>query len=456
MAKCWLKRTGFPHVSYTTAYDAEAKQYKCTMTQTGFEKHADDPKQVAKNNTGPWDIPIDWAVVKGGKVVREGVFRFSSAEAVLTVDNIDEQPDFMSFARNWSFFGKSRNASATTAELTTQALSDPDAINRYFAYRAIADTEKANVIECLAAGKKDYVVSADFVKLHTTILFDESITPSTRALMLREAEEIPTRPELGYLYQEIAGGKHALLQAVYDSAAPAVLELYKGLEARNKPGPHLEGLHDRALKHHCFNVLSSGATAPTVLSTRNKAEGVEVDIPSMAKNLLLNSAFNSDQTFGFQAYLESDAADVEAVLAQVRDNWSNHPDDTENYIRTLASLDSPRAPKILGNLLDDKIFNINLSGHARTVARGWAAVRKLSMLTPDGLALTVELFLRIAKVNQMSAQPFISMFNDLAKFKGERLQSLLTALRKMQAGLDEVKEASMFNQLTKMLKPYAA
>ena len=49
-------------------------------------------------------------------------------------------------------------------------------------------------------------------------------------------------------------------------------------------------------------------------------------------------------------------------------------------------------------------FDMSLAGHARTVIRGWSAVRHRSLLTDEGLALLVELTVEVGKVNQMSAQ----------------------------------------------------
>ena len=47
-----------------------------------------------------------------------------------------------------------------------------------------------------------------------------------------------------------------------------------------------------------------------------------------------------------------------------------------------------------------------------------------------------------------------SSLNDLAKFEGEQQSKIIAAVRKMHAGLDAVKEASLFNQLTALLAPY--
>ena len=77
--------------------------------------------------------------------------------------------------------------------------------------------------------------------------------------------------------------------------------------------------------------------------------------------------------FGFQQFLQSRAtpAEKDEILHTIRTSWSKHPDTIESYINVIGSLDTDDAPKMIRNLLDDTLFNINLAGHARGVARGW-------------------------------------------------------------------------------------
>ncbi len=65
MAKGWLTRTGHPVLTYNTSYDAAKKQVTVSFQQTGFEKHEDKD---------PWVFPVDWALVKNGRNVKEGIF----------------------------------------------------------------------------------------------------------------------------------------------------------------------------------------------------------------------------------------------------------------------------------------------------------------------------------------------------------------------------------------------
>jgi aminopeptidase N len=216
MANKWLRRSGHPHVEYKGVYDANAKTYALHMKQTRL------PTKGADRSA--WILPVDWALVRGGAVQREGVFTLDKEEDVLTISDVAEQPDFVSFARGWSFFGTHANTSASASELGLQALTDPDVINRYFAYRAVTDAQKARIIEALrderaAAGDKapergqaqrqaaGVSIAPEWVELHARILFDESVSAGARASILREGEDIHTRADLAHLYWQISDGQ---------------------------------------------------------------------------------------------------------------------------------------------------------------------------------------------------------------------------------------------------------
>ncbi|RLN76074.1 hypothetical protein BBJ28_00026779, partial [Nothophytophthora sp. Chile5] len=231
LAKTWLNRPGHPEVTYTTEYKAASKEYVVEITQTGFEDKPAD-------NNGPWEIPIAWSLVKSSEAVKDGVFLMKTKEAKLVIPDVAEEPDFLSFARGWSFFGKSKQTNSTLPQLTKQALSDPDAVNKYQAYRSVADAEKAKVIEGLLGGDKLVEISPEFVELHGSILFSEELTPSARALTLVEAKTIPSRDDLSHHYAAIKDATTALLQAVWAKYSAKIEAAYTKLCQSAHPGPH--------------------------------------------------------------------------------------------------------------------------------------------------------------------------------------------------------------------------
>jgi len=98
-------------------------RYKVTIKQTGFERGPE-------GNNGPWDFPVHYALVRNGHITHEGVWRVTEATSVFTVAGVAQKPDFLSFARDWSFFGRVDRSDVSNDVLVKQAMSDPDVLNR--------------------------------------------------------------------------------------------------------------------------------------------------------------------------------------------------------------------------------------------------------------------------------------------------------------------------------------
>jgi aminopeptidase N len=186
------------------------------------------------------------------------------AAAEFDILDVDLEPDFLSFARGWSMFGSVACEDADAGMLSRQALSDPDVINRYFAfrcavvwgcvcsvkpptlflsllYRAVANAEKVRIVQQLVSGDNAVSVSAEYVSLFSRLLFDDSITPSTRGLILSETEALSaSHPTLAYRYWEQAAARKYMYDAVFRAHSSDILSLFKRLCDVNKPGPHLE------------------------------------------------------------------------------------------------------------------------------------------------------------------------------------------------------------------------
>lgn len=247
------------------------------------------------------------------------------------------------------------------------------------------------------------------------------------------------------------------LQAAWDAHGAEILRRYTAIAAASRPGSHLDQLHDRALKHMLLSVMIAGVSTPSVFASR-VASTVSVNPAELCRELL-SSPFMSDRSFGLARCLELPLPDRDAVMVAARREWAQHPVSTEAFISVIASLDCDEAPRLIRELVDHSgageysdVYNVNLSGHARSVARCWAAQRKRSLLTDDGLALTCYLLVSIGKVNQMSAQAILATFADVSHFPpGEQRDKLLDAIVAVRGQLDPVSEQSLYGNLTTLL-----
>lgn len=444
LAKTWLKRSGHPDVTYSSEYNAATKEYVVKMSQTGFEDKPAD-------NNGPWEIPVDWALVKDGAVIKEGVFIFDTKDATMTVSGVDVEPDFLSFARGWSYFGKSKPAVMSMSQLRKQALSDPCPVNKYQAYRAVADAEKARVIEGLLKKDRNVAISEDFVELHASILFSENLSPSARALTLAEKNTIPSRDDLSHHYVAIKDATTALLQAVWAKYSDKIEALYNKLCNSSEPGPHKDQFQERALKRHLLQLIVEGGKASALDTVPSVKPAVAP--AKLALNLLENSTFVSDKAVGFRVVLEDETFEERSkVQEKVFSEWRQTPDMLTKYIGIVGSLESKDVGQQIKNLIANPAFKVAQSNHSRTLARCLSQIRHFSLATDEGLAVMLECFIRIGKVNQMSAYPILQSFDHLERFDEATKSKMYATLQKMQDAIDKKKEESLYNQLNIILK----
>ncbi|OQS07388.1 metalloprotease family M01 [Thraustotheca clavata] len=444
-SRLWLKRPDHPEVAYSTFYDAEAQTYTVSMTQSGFERF--DGTDVA----GPWEVPIEYALIKDGNVIREGVYLLKEASGEIVLTDVDTEPDYLSFAREWSFFGKSKPVNVSNETLIKQANTDPDAVNKYFAYRAVADAEKARIIEALTRGENNVDISSEFAELHASILFADDLNPAVRALILNEKNAITSRADLSHHYDHIATATTALLQSIWSAHASQIVEKLNELIAASVPGPHKDQLLERALKRHLLNLVVAGSK-PLVLPTL-QASDVVVDTPALALEMLDNSTFVTDKEIAFHKLLEMESYEGRAAVQErIAQEWSASPEMLESYIAAVSSLSCTDFASQVRTLMAQPYFNINQTHHSRTLARGLTQIREWTVLTAEGRDLMVEVFTRIGKVNQTSAYPILKCFDQVEAFNEETKQILYDTLQAMQDSIDSVHEESLYNQLNIMLK----
>eukprot|EP00468_Gymnochlora_sp_CCMP2014_P007526 CAMPEP_0167761716 /NCGR_PEP_ID=MMETSP0110_2-20121227/12336_1 /TAXON_ID=629695 /ORGANISM="Gymnochlora sp., Strain CCMP2014" /LENGTH=1000 /DNA_ID=CAMNT_0007648449 /DNA_START=1 /DNA_END=3003 /DNA_ORIENTATION=+ len=452
MAHGWLKRSGHPHVTVTVDYDEKSKKLSVKMTQTGFEsikqtmapEEKGGPWDFGADFKAPWKFPVCWAVVKDGKDTHSGMHIMQKESEVLVVENVNAKPDFFSFARGFSYFGTYSVTTATNDDLALQASTDPDLVNRFLAYRAIADKEKGRLVQLRAKGTKlsPSDVSKEYVTAHASIMQDEKLEGAARALITMEPESVDSLPSLRHQYWYISEAKSTMLAAVFLKHQKEILAKFDTLEKENKAGPHKDQLHERALKGHYLRL----AAAATKFEAKLKSEV----IPRAER--LATSAFMTDRIRGVLYYLTlCEEKERDKKLEQLKKSWGSHMDSCEELVGIISSIDSDDSPKIIEALLSDDIFDINLAGHARRVVRNWAHNRKRSVLTDAGLKLTEILLVTVGKVNQMSAYALLDAFGDVAKFDETQKKKMLDTLKSAQSKLDPSKYTSLYNQIGRLL-----
>eukprot|EP00520_Triparma_pacifica_P000850 CAMPEP_0118661866 /NCGR_PEP_ID=MMETSP0785-20121206/16516_1 /TAXON_ID=91992 /ORGANISM="Bolidomonas pacifica, Strain CCMP 1866" /LENGTH=991 /DNA_ID=CAMNT_0006555351 /DNA_START=61 /DNA_END=3032 /DNA_ORIENTATION=+ len=433
MAKGWLQRTGYPTL-VVEKETWEGGKGKVSVKQTGFEDKDEDEKY-------PWIIPIKWAAVKDGKVIKDGLKILQEEKGEIEIEGV-ESVDFVSIACDWSFYGDVRNDAAGDEQRLAQAKSDPDTVNRFLAFQSILDDEKCKLVEALRSGVADGLVevSDGFVDLYGKILNDDGLAVSTKGRFLAISSSCPSRPEISHLYNHLSQARTAVLQAVYKKYGETLRKVYADLNVDSC-------LENRTLKQAVFAAIRSGIATNPVIG------GGLIDIYAGQKEAfdmiapLLKAKDMSDRAFALKAAIELGRTDA---MDDAREEWTKHTIGCEQYISCIAQVDSDASPDHIRKLITEPFFKMALAGHARTVSRAWCANQKRALLTKDGLKLTKELFWAVGKVNQMSAYGFISAFAQTMKFDGSVRDVLIKTVKEMRDGLDAKKQESLFNQLSRV------
>ena len=124
----------------------------------------------------------------------------AAADGKVVVSGVTSEPDFVSLGRDFSFFGRVSDEITPADRRVVQALSDPDAVNRFLAFQAVLDAEKASLVESLRDGAAALVtVSDSVVAMFGAVLSDESLPEGMRGRLLETSSAITTRPELGLI-----------------------------------------------------------------------------------------------------------------------------------------------------------------------------------------------------------------------------------------------------------------
>jgi hypothetical protein len=281
--------------------------------------------------------------VTDGKNTHEGLFILSQASADLVIPGIAAEPQFASIARDWSFYGESLNTAATSTQRVAQALSDPDAVNRFLAFRAVAEAEKARVIEALVAAQSSNslipAIGEEYLALYGSVLNDNSISLATRALFLAEDEAIPTRPDLSFRYQELATARRLMMEAAWSRFHTSIVSLLNhcleasgnqgvgtpSVEAKqSSQGSQKDGLGARSLRDVLMSVAGVGLTSANATNSSISA----AQLGACAARLLRDGRFMSDKIRGLNTVLAAfghpdllPSSERAAMLAEAKAAW---------------------------------------------------------------------------------------------------------------------------------------
>jgi aminopeptidase N len=388
MAQVWLKETGFPVVTAKEAYDEATRTFSITLDAT-------------RSKGGKvWEFPFPWALIgENGKVLAEGMRRVGSDHEVIPVPGVD-RPACASLNRGYSFYGKVRYDPGEDA-LYLQATTDPDAVNRYLAFHALADREMTRLIADPAASP-----SERFTTLFLALLGvrDHLDRVGGQGLTIFESVEDEA---LAHRYRALFQARQRLLSAIAARHQEELLSLYQSLAAlpaTTTTPDRIRALKARQVKNLLLEILATLDTA-----------GVH--------NLLLRqfreSVSASDELNAFRLLLASSSRDRLAIFEEFLEGSSQNLVAWEAFLTAVAGSNAPDLVELVQRAGKAPAFRIEQANDQRALYVRFAMNRKVSLQTPAGRALLVPVLEELGRVNETSLVRALQVFGHLDRMEEE-------------------------------------
>lgn len=424
MAKGWLERTGFPRILVETKYNQKTKTYTIFIEQKGYK------------DGEPWQFPLVYAIMnqKGEELIQEQLYWIKKEKEIITFE-IQEEPAYISLNRNHSVYGIVHWKNQTQAQLEIQAQTDTDIIARYMAFTTILDQEKVKIIN-----DKNAEISPVFISLYGKILTNTNLTPEVKAMFLAITESVRDE-SVNHKYKEIYFAKEKIRKAIAARYEKELQEIYKKYAQEKITGTYIEqqlkGMKIRDMKNLVLSLLAS-------LETK--------EVLDLIKKQLQTAACATDKNTAMALYLNSHAEDKLILLEKFKTEAEQHLVSWESFLRIVGSNNSEDAISIMKKIEKDSHFRIEQSNDQRGLYLSFAANRKKSVLTKEGLEYLTQIMIRVSKLNEYTGFHFLAAFSDMEKLEIKEQIAMVAALSEVKSALSKKEQPSVVNNIERILK----
>jgi aminopeptidase N len=252
--RLWYKQSGTPRVEVTSNYDANAKTYQLTFTQSC----PDTPGQTDKK---PFLIPIklgllgsngeELALNSGGDGTT--VIALKEQTQTLVFDNIDQQP-VPSLLRGFSAPVK-LTYNYSPEELAHLMAHDSDGFNRWDAGQSLSFIELDRLIED-QLNQRQLQPCEHLIKVFGYLLSDTTLDPAMVNLMLQLPSEAQLHERAEVIEVEaIHKARQFARASIAKALQPALIETYERLTETQDYAPEAEQIGRRALRNCALSYL---------------------------------------------------------------------------------------------------------------------------------------------------------------------------------------------------------
>ncbi len=264
--RLWQTQAGRPRVTARGVYDAEARRYSLTLSQTcppspGQAEKAPFHIPIAMGLIAKTGAPLSFRAEAGGAwaEVTSAVVELTRAEQSFVFNEVASEP-IPSLLRAFSA-PVSLESDVDAAGLAVLMVADPDPFARWDAAQTLAIRLVRGLAAERAAGRAMAAPNA-FLEAVGAVLDDEATDPLLRGLILT----LPDEPVLseGLVTIDLDGhvaARNFLRREIAARHQARLLELYHGLAETGPYAPDIAGIGRRRLKNAILDLLTAEGAA---------------------------------------------------------------------------------------------------------------------------------------------------------------------------------------------------
>jgi aminopeptidase N len=418
----WYSQSGTPEITASGSYDANAKTFTLSLSQSTPPTHDQAEKQ-------PLVIPVAVGLIS--KEGAEFVLQLSGEDSQLgtsrmlvleeahqdfVFEGVSEQP-IPSLLRGFSAPVKLEYP-YSTSELAVLMAHDSDAFIRWEAAQLLAQHQILDNVGRLAEGT-DPIVGPELIEAFRTLLADIDSDPA----LVAEALTLPGEEYLaGQMDVVDVEGIHAARKFVKSSLANSLQDVFASrYAAMSADGPYSKSsasMARRSLRNVCLSFLlatDSGAT--------------------LAEAQLESSDNMTDTLAALRGLVWAEAPSAEAALQAFEEQWCDDALVMDKWFSIQASIPGERAVGRVRKLLDHPGFSIANPNKVRSVIGVFSMMNPTGFHTADGsgYSLHADQVIALDGLNPQMASRMAGAFNPWTRYDERRRNLMKTELNRIAA-----------------------
>ena len=416
----WLHTIGYPQLKASHSYDAAGRRLVVTFEQT------------RTGTGGDFHVPIEFAAVAAdGRDIdgTAGVVEMTGPSLECVFEGVDE-PAFMSYNRDCSFYGTFVDLCATPESMAQQILLDGNAFNRVEAMRHLTDLERTRLIE-----DRGTTVSDAWLDTYGMLLRDDSVSPGLKAYLLRIDEQSMNRQFLPR-FPERYEARIRLLESVAARHMDLLVEVFDNVDTYAPASAPKDGVEARRLKAILLRaIVAADTTAAHELAEAHFRRAWHI----------------SDRQAALACINLSSHPAREALMREARTLWQPHLAAFMGYLSIVGSSPHDDVFACLAAEEAQPEFLLEHPSHNRALFMPMASNNKM-LWTSRGIDWLRDTVIRLGPVNENSALHVLASCRLVDGMSEELRTPVLEAMRAMQNAVDAEAAPSLRGRIDAYLK----